>query len=160
MKKLIAFAGAVSCAGAGVPLAAQAEMVRASDPAGMVSVLEEAGYDAELIEDDIGDPLIKLVLGGYATGIAFYGCDAEKHTGCQSIQFSAGFDRENGWTAEEAIKLSSEYRFMAIELDDEMDPYVRWDVEIGEGIPRSVFLRSVLRFSETVDTATDIIFDD
>lgn len=135
-------------------------MVRASDPAGMVLVLEEAGYDAELIEDDIGDPLIKLVLGGYTAGIAFNGCDAEQHTGCQSIQFSAGFDRENGWTAEEALKLSSEYRFMAVDLDDEMDPYIRWDVEIGEGIPRSVFLRSVLRFSETVDTATDIIFDD
>lgn len=135
-------------------------MVRASDPESIRTTLEEAGYDAELTTDDIGDPLIKLTLSGRNARIYFYHCDETTHDECGSLQFSAGFDREKPWTASEAIKLSGDYRYMSVRLDEENDPYIHWDVEIGEGILRSVFLRTVLRFTESVETANDIVFAD
>lgn len=136
------------------------EMVRASDPEGIVAVLVNSGYDATIDKDELGDPMIRMDLSGRSVRLLFYGCDETTHDNCQSLQFSAGFDREQPWTPDEAIKLSDEYRYMAVRLDDENDPYIHWDVEIGEGIPQSVFLRTVLRFTESVETAIDIIFAD
>ena len=122
--RYILAAGAMIAASAG-PLAAQAsEVVRASDPAGMVATLRGAGYEAELSKDDSGDPLIKIKLAGYNTNIFFYGCHSDRHDGCQSIQFAVGFDHKQGLSAEEAIKLSGQYRFMSLQLDDENDPFV------------------------------------
>jgi len=134
--------------------------VKASDPAGIVSVLEGAGYDANLSKDSVGDPKITVELGGHETSILFYGCDEKTHTGCDSVQFVVGFDHESGLTAEQALELSRNYRFITVELDDERDPFIRWDVVIGEGIPSSVFLRSVLRFSEAIDYTSQEVFKD
>lgn len=141
----------------GFPLSAQSEdLVRASDPAGMVRTLKEAGYDPELTEDSVGDPMIKLTLSGYRASILFYNCEDNKD--CQSIQFSAGFDRDEPWNAEAALKMSNDYRYMAVRLDEEGDPYIRWDVEVGDGLPKPLFLRSVLRFTESIDTAASVVF--
>ena len=156
MKKLILTAVFASLA---VPVAAQdGGMVTANDPAGMLRVLEGAGYKGTLEKDGQDDPLIVLDLGGWSSRIYFYGCDETTHTGCDSIQFSAGFDRQEPWTGNDAIALSSKYRFTSVRLDDEGDPYITWDVITGSGIPSTVFLSSVLRFTQTLDDSRDLIF--
>lgn len=72
----------------------------------------------------------------------------------------AGFDRAKPWTAEAAIKISNDYRFAAVTLDDEGDPYLRWDIVTDEGISTRVFVRSLRRFEDTVRVAQDVIFAD
>jgi len=157
MNRLLA-AGALLLAAA--PLGAQTGegMVTAKNPQGIVDALTAAGYDAELTEDGMGDPLIVTELSGWSSRIYFYGCDETSHDGCDAVQFSTGFDREQPWTAEEAIALTRQYRFTGIYLDDEGDPYLVWDVVTGDGIPTPVFLASVLNFSDAIDTARPVIF--
>lgn len=143
------------------PLAAQSgPMARASDPAGLVMLLEDAGYQPKLSKDETGDPMIDLDLGGYKGMIYFYGCDETAHDRCQSIQFQAGFNREQPWTAADAIKLAQKFRFSSVHLDDEGDPWVKWDIITGDGIPAKVFLTSVEYFTDVVSDSAEIIFAD
>ena len=132
--------------------------VSAEDPNGIVSVLELAGYEAELDVDTAGDPMIITELGGWEARILFYGCDENTHDGCDSLQFLVGFDRANPWTAEEAMRLSSQYRYTSIWLDEEGDPFIQWDVVTADGIPTKVFLRSVREFTQAITNATNLIF--
>lgn len=152
MKRLIAASALVLAA---APLGAQTgeAMVTAKNPQGILAALEGAGYDAELTEDGTGDPMILTRLSGWSTRIYFYGCDETSHDGCDALQFSAGFDRKEPWTAEEALALARKYRFSSTFLDDEGDPYIEWDVITGDGIPAPVFLASVLSFSDAIDVA-------
>ena len=142
------------------PLAAQgaAAVVKAADPAGLVSLLEGAGYQPKLGKDETGDPMIDLDLGGYKGIIYFYGCHETAHDQCQSLQFQAGFDRDQPWTAGEAIELSKKFRFSSIHLDDEGDPWMKWDVVTGDGIPAKVFLTSVEYFTDVVADGAEIVF--
>lgn len=159
MKRLLA---ASALALATPPLGAQTgeAMVTAKNPQGIVDALEGAGYDAELTQDGAGDPMIVTELSGWSSRIYFYGCDETSHDGCDALQFSAGFDRKQPWTAEEAIALARKYRFSSIYLDDEGDPYIEWDVITGDGIPAPVFLASVLSFSDAIDVARSEAFAD
>ena len=133
-------------------------MVSAADPKGMADALEMAGYKPELSTDVGGDPMIELEFGKRSGRIYFYGCDETTHDGCDAVQFSSGFDRETPWTAAEAIKLSEQFRFIAVSLDEEGDPYASWDIVTDDGIPTKVFLRSVLWFTDALADADDIIF--
>lgn len=143
------------------PLAAQtAPLVRAADPAGLVALLEAAGYQPKLGTDSTGDPMIDLDLGGYNGTIYFYGCDETAHNNCESLQLQAGFDRKQAWTPASAIDLSRKFRFSSVHLDDDGDPWVKWDVVTGEGIPPKVFLTSVEYFSDVVADTAEIIFAD
>lgn len=65
-----------------VAAAAQTDdgMVTAKKPAGIVISMLNAGYDAELTTDDVGDPLINSQVAGYPLQIFFYDCDEETHT--------------------------------------------------------------------------------
>lgn len=157
--RMLAATTALLCS---VAAAAQADdgMVTASKPAGIVIAMLNAGFDAELTTDDVGDPLINSQVAGYPLQIFFYDCDEETHAECGSIQFVAGFDRKMPWTADAAIKLSNAYRFAAVTLDDEGDPYLRWDIVTEEGIPTRVFVKSLRRFEDTVRLAEDMIFAD
>ena len=135
-------------------------MVSAGDPEGLVKALDDAGYDPVLGTDQGGDPKITMAFGGREGVILFYGCDENAKDNCDAIQFNVGFDRAKPWTAEEAIKLSTQFRFAATSLDDDGDPFIRWDVITGDGIPRKVFLRSVLAFTNLVADAEQVVFAD
>lgn len=143
-----------------MPLAAQnaPAVAKASDPAGLVALLEVAGYQPKLGKDDQGDPMIDLDLGGYKGMIYFYGCDETAHDKCESLQFQAGFNRDKPWLAAQAIELSRKFRFSSVHLDDEGDPWVKWDVITGDGIPAKVFLTSVEYFTDVVADSAEIIF--
>lgn len=135
-------------------------MVSAKNPAGLVTVLETAGYEPTLGTDDQGDPQIDLNLGGYNAVMYFYGCDEKTHRGCDSVQLRVGFDRKAAWTGAAALKLAQTYRFMAVFLDEEGDPWVNWDIVTGDGIPAAVFLLGVGKFADVLDTAGEEIFAD
>ena len=137
---------------------AQQQTISAAEPQAIVDLLDIAGYKPELQADDYGDPLIYLELDGWKVDMIFYGCDEETHKGCESIQLSTGFDTENGMTHEAAMSISQKYRFASVSLDDENDVYIRWDIMMGEGIPSKVFLQSLRYYTDTLDSASEIIF--
>lgn len=130
----------------------------ARNPAGLIALLTAAGYAPTLGTDSTGDPMIDLLLAEYQATILFYDCD-EAHKNCGSLQLRVGFDRDNPWTAAEALAVSKKYRFASMWLDGDGDPWVQWDVMTGEGIPAKVFLDSVSAFSDTVEDIAEIVFE-
>lgn len=155
IKWLVAAALAVSFAGT-----AQAQTVSASNPKGLLSAIKAAGYEAELTTDKVGDPMIETTLNSYKVIVLFYGCDEKSHKNCDSVQFSTGFDRETPMDPVKALNIAREWRFLAVSLDDEGDPYLRWDVLTAGGIPQSVFMAAFRRYGETIESAAEMIFED
>ncbi|MDP5102729.1 MAG: YbjN domain-containing protein [Erythrobacter sp.] len=147
-------------AGISLPAAAQDDrnIITAKQPAGIVLALLNAGYDATLEADDVGDPMIKFEGEGYKMSMLFYGCDEETNDDCDSVQLYVGFDRKQPWTAAEAIEIAQKYRYAAVKLDDEGDPVVSWDIVTGDGIPLPVFLSSIRRFESSADLVADLVF--
>lgn len=145
---------------AGTPLAAEdnTATVSAADPQSVAGALKLAGYEAEVSTDAVGDPLITTELNGWPTAIYFYGCDAQEKNNCDSLQFSVGFDRAEAWDAAEAIKMPERYRFAAVRLDEEGDPFVEWDIVTGDGISTGTFLMSVRYFTQSIDNISDEVF--
>lgn len=133
-------------------------VVSAGEPDSILGALIGAGYKAEKLTDNGGDPMIAMELEGMPTQIYFYGCDDATHDQCDSLQFSTGFDRAKPWNAADAIVVSKRYRFASVSLDDEGDPYITWDINIGEGIPASLFLKSLRDFSGAVSSTANLAF--
>lgn len=141
-----------AAAAQGVP-----EMVSAGDPDGVAAVMNYAGHEAELVTDPYGDPKIDTRFGGWGGSIWFYGCD-ENHEGCDSLQFVVGFNREQPLPLEMLSELVAEHRLAAIYVDDEGDPWLKWDIITESGIPAGVFNSSLRQFSEQAAAIAEIVF--
>jgi hypothetical protein len=151
---------AVAAFAASLAGAAQAQTVTANNPEGLLAAMKSAGYEAELTTDQLGDPMIKTEISGWEVSVLFYGCDAETNTGCDSVQFSTGFDREKAMDPVRALEIARKWRFLAVSLDEDGDPYLRWDIFTADGIPQSVFMAAFRRYGESLDDASEIIFED
>ncbi|MCT2558839.1 YbjN domain-containing protein [Tsuneonella sp. YG55] len=139
-------------------LAASEGTVAASDPAQVAGAMEAAGYVAQLDTDGYGDPLIRTTFAGYAGSIYFYGCDEANHTGCDSIQFRVGLDRKAPVTPELMNQIVRKYRFIALWLDKEGDPWVNHDVYIGSGVPAANFIAALKAFEGNFAAVADDVF--
>lgn len=152
-----ALAGAFS-----LPLAAQEvpATVSAANPEGMMQVLRFAGYPAELETDNYGDPLINTEFAGWSGSIIFFGCDEDTRMECDSVQLRAGFDRAEPMSLDLLNDTLANGRYIAAHVDDEGDPWMRWDIVTGsdEGIPASVFMKSVNSFATQIGTVADVVF--
>ncbi|OBV10104.1 hypothetical protein I603_2665 [Erythrobacter dokdonensis DSW-74] len=135
-----------------------AEVISASNPAGMVITLLNMGFNPELTTDPVGDPLIISRSNGGVFSVFFFGCNETTHDACQSIRLQVGYDRAKPWNPVEAMQLSAEYPFLAVRLDQEGDPFVHWDLYLGEGIPETVFVRNVRAFEKSVTLAAELVY--
>jgi hypothetical protein len=99
-----------------------------------------------------------IARGDYATlFVLFFGCKPETHDKCQSIRFQIAFDRAKPWNAAEALNLANELPFLSVRLDGEGDPFLHWDLVLGDGIPLPVFIANLRAFEESITLAADII---
>lgn len=142
----------------GAPAMAADPVVTASDPQGIVSLLEIAGYAATLGTDTYGDPSIHLELGGWDADIAFYGCDDETHDGCTELQIIGGFDTNFSVSAEAALDIARRSRFAQTYIDDDGDVWVEWDIVTGKGIPQGVFLKGLRNYTDALQFAGGVVF--
>ncbi|HEX2560555.1 YbjN domain-containing protein [Phenylobacterium sp.] len=116
---------AVACSAATAPI-----------PEGGVTVQEVAralqaqGYKAEIGRDRVGDPMITSALDGSNFRVLFYDCEAGR---CAAIQFATAFDVKDGLTLSRINTWNRERRFGRAYLDDEMDPFVEYDVDFEVG---------------------------
>lgn len=156
LRHILAALGLVAAA----PLAAQerTETITASNPPGIVIAMLNAGFNPELTTDREGDPMI-VSRGTNATlYVLFFGCNQTTHDNCQSIRLQTAFDRAKPWSPAEALNLANELPFLSVRLDGEGDPYLHWDLVLGEGIPLSVFIKNLRAFEESITLAADIIY--
>ena len=136
-----------------------AATVSAQDPASLAEALKGAGYEVTAGTDDIGDPVLDLVMRGFKVRLLFLECDAASHDKCGSVQFFSSFDAEGpGLSAEDAILFARRYRYAAVSTSANGDPRLRWDIETGAGIPSEVFTTSAERFLTTVQAMAAQLF--
>lgn len=141
-----AVAGAVLLAAAG---AAQARVL---PPGGVTAdevaaALREGGFKAELGKDDGGDPMITSALDGSSFKVLFYDCKSGR---CAAIQFTAGFDLDKGTSLSKVNMWNREYRFGRAWLDDEMDPYIQYDVDFEIGATTEAIGNVIQRWESLV----------
>lgn len=105
--------------------------VDASDASVLVDVLQGLGYRAMLSTDAGGDPLILSSANGDEFRIYFYGCSNGRS--CRNIQFSKGYDMDEGMSLEQANAWNREYRFGKVWLDGDSDPFIEMDVNLDVG---------------------------
>lgn len=115
------------------PVAVADDLVDATEPKHLVSILRGMGQPAELDTDDVGDPLIRSEIDGTRYWIVFYGCDEERHDRCEVLLFRVGYalsngidlDRINDWNATELMGRA--FR------DEENDPWLEmaWNLDGG-----------------------------
>lgn len=112
-------------------------LVTAENPAAIVAVIQALGFQARLDKDSGGDPLIRSSSNGVDFGIYFYGCTKNKK--CKSIQFSAGYDLDDGTTLDVIDDWNEMKRFASAYLDNENDPFLQMDVNMEGGITQENF---------------------
>lgn len=118
--------------------AALAQTVDGSDPAQLVQILQNEGYRAKLEKDNVGDPKIVSSSQGVDWSIFFYDCTDGMH--CASIQFSIGFNTENGVPLELMNGWNKENRYARAFVDDEKDPFLKFDVNLDGGVNKANFV--------------------
>ena len=74
------------------------DLIYPSSPQTIATKLQDLGYRANIIEDNLGDPLIETAMEGLTVLIFFYGC--EDNRDCKAIQFWTGFDNDGGVSAD------------------------------------------------------------
>ena len=153
---------AMIVAGLGLAMAfatpAAAQSVSANNPGGLAKAMRDAGYQADLDVDDYGDPMITTKFGTYSGAIYFYGCDSTRHDRCESFQFRAGLDRKKAMPYSLMNQIVQKYRYTAMWLDDEGDPWVNFDVFTGDGIPTDVFMLAYTSYSDTLNNVANMVF--
>ncbi|MGY0612837.1 MULTISPECIES: YbjN domain-containing protein [unclassified Luteimonas] len=90
----------------------------------------ELELEPELRTDEAGDPMIKFQINDLTAYLNFYDCDDGR---CGSLQLQVGLDLENGTTLQVANVYNNRYRYGRMSLDDEMDPFLRYDFEVLHG---------------------------
>jgi hypothetical protein len=93
----------------------------------LVQALQDAGYKAKLDTDDAGDPLVHTSMNGLDVTVFTYDCQQHR---CGSLQLSVGIDLTHGTTAAVVNQFNHDYRYARAFLDEENDPFLRYDFEI------------------------------
>ena len=133
---------AVIALGAGWALPAQAQMVRAQDPASVVSALQDSGYAAKLGTDKVGDPQITSGVGGTTFQIFFYNCT--DHKACATVQFNSGYKVQGPVSLERINEWNRAKRFGRGFLDKDNDPVLTMDIDLDDGgMSRPLFIDNV-----------------
>lgn len=133
---------AVAMLGAAWTVPAQAQMVRAQDPASVVSALQEGGYSAKLGIDKVGDPMITSGAGGTTFQIYFYNCT--EHKECATVQMHSGYDLREPVSLERINEWNRMKRFGRAYLDSENDPILEMDIDLDDGgLSRLLFLDNI-----------------
>jgi Putative bacterial sensory transduction regulator len=125
VKILVAAAASLLFAGT-----VHAQTVSAQNPQTVVSVMQSAGYRAELTKDGTGDPLIRSSSGGSSFAIFFFGCT--KNVNCRTVQFFAGYTDKKP-TLAQMNDWNSKKRFGRAYLSDTGSARVEMDVDLDDG---------------------------
>lgn len=113
-----------------LPVMANAGGVSVSD---VIRVSKSEGYSITQDVDSDGDPMLSGKINGISYDIFFYGCE-DVHQHCGSMQFSTAFDLTKGITMDEINAWNRDYRFGKAYVDDEMDPFIEYNITLLGGV--------------------------
>lgn len=93
----------------------------------VLDVLQDEGYESTLGTDDSGDPIIRARMSDLTVFVLFYDCDGAR---CGSLQFLVGLDLDGDTSPAVVNRFNRDYRYAAAYLDDENDPFLKYDFEV------------------------------
>ena len=130
--------------------ASPAVLLAGDDIDAMVEIMLDEGFRARRDVDGYGAPMIESAASGHTFYVYFYGCD-EGGANCVSMQFKAGFDMQDGTTAEHLNEWNAAKRYASAYMDDEDDPFIDYDIVLGpSGISLDAFKRSLYTWERAV----------
>lgn len=109
-------------------------MVDGSNAKLIMTIIQDEGYSISMDQEDNGNPVLVGKLDGSEYRVYFYGCDSGN--GCDSIQFSTGYNLNDGMTLESVNEWNRGKRFAKVYLDDDMDPWMEMDINLDGGVTR------------------------
>lgn len=115
------------------PALAAAQTAETGTAADIAALLRAEGYVATVGSDPAGDPMIQSAAQGVDWTLFFYDCGADGT--CGSVQFTAGFVAQDEIPLERMNAWNKGARFTRAYLDDDGDPILEMDVNLGSGIP-------------------------
>jgi Putative bacterial sensory transduction regulator len=114
-----------------------AQLIDATDPERVVSVIQALGYRAALSTDAAGDPLIESSAGGAEFSIYFYGCDAG--ASCRFLLFKVGYDTPEPVSANLVNEWNAQALFGRAFVDAEGRPWLEMPVNLYGGVSSEGF---------------------
>ena len=109
-----------------------AQLVDATMLDEIMASFQRNGFSVELTEDSQGDPRIRSTDRNQPFSLYFYGCTENED--CGYVQFSAGWDLENGITLAKVEEWNANRLWGTAYRDDEKDPWLTLTVNLKYGI--------------------------
>ena len=122
--------------------AAATDIVSAAEMQELADIIQSLGYRAKLETDNVGDPVIHSSAAGAEFQIQTFGCDSDSHDNCKLLLFKVGFDLEEGTTLESMNDWNEQVLVGRAYIDDEMDPWLEWAVNMDGGVTEKNFAES------------------
>lgn len=121
---------------------ALAQLVDATDPQQLATIIQDMGYRARIDTDGIGDPMITSSVGGTDFNLYFFGCTDGVE--CKSLLFKVGYDLASGTTLAVVNAWNQDNLFGRAYLDEDDDPWLEMPVNMDGGV-------SLFNFQDTFD---------
>jgi len=118
--------------------ASTTDIVDATHPETLVSIIRDLGYRAELESDSEGDPMIRSSVGGTRFSLVFYGC-TDSHEACEIVLFKAGWELKRKIGMDVINRWNATRLFGRAYLDDVMDPWIELVLNLRGGVTRAQF---------------------
>lgn len=131
-----------AASGGGSP-SGSVELIDGSSFDEMIASFDRNGFSVELTEDSGGLPMLKSTDKDEPFSVYFYSCDDNK-TNCGFIQFSTGWNMDNGITLAKVEEWNSSKVWGQAYRDEDKDPWLSMAVNLKGGV-------TVENFDDTVD---------
>ncbi len=163
----LALLGASLITGAGLaaPLRAEdkpAPVVKATDPRGVLAVLEQAGYDArpKPRKDEESDTAIEVTTRDGDVSVQFTDCQEAVPDFCETLVLSASWNRNVPMSDSAIAEANQKYKYVSIWRDKDGDPVMQWAILTRDtGIAPTLFLNALQRYLDVVRDYDEVAFE-
>lgn len=131
------------------------DMLDIGMPDKVVSLVQDAGFRAQLKALDDGHKFIESSANGMKFQIHFYGCTAD-NTDCELLVMTAGFDFASP-QSQDIVADWNYNRFTKAYLDEEGDPFITLPVNILHGITGENFKDTLIWYTSEMGSFMDHI---
>lgn len=124
-------------------------MVSATNPAGVVKAVQEAGYDTEFFPRDEDGTAAYIQVKAYDGNsiVRFSDCDEAVPDYCETLVLSTWWDRDTPISDAAVASANLNNKYVSVYRDSDGDPVMQWAILTRrEGVPTTVFLNALQRF--------------
>lgn len=119
-----------------------------------MSVMKALGLSPELGPDNFGDPQIKFQQNELDCMMSFYDC---RNGRCGSLQLVVALDLVAGTTFQVINRYNRRFRYGRAYLDDEMDPFLLYDIDVPHSHVDAYLERQLGTFGRLLESLTEAV---